>query len=57
VLARLPGIDDALATRIADVRAQVSGFSSVEDLGLTMDLDGALVEDLRDRVVFLPRVG
>jgi hypothetical protein len=55
VLARLPGVDDALATRIVEARAGIDGFTAVEDLGLALDLDGNLVEDLRDRVVFLPR--
>lgn len=54
-LERLPGVDDALATRIVEARAQVGGFSSVEDLGIALDLAGDVVEDLRDRVVFLPR--
>jgi DNA uptake protein ComE-like DNA-binding protein len=55
VLARLPGIDDALAAEIDRVRIAVDGFSSLEDLGMTLGLDGGLVEDLRGRVVFLPR--
>jgi DNA uptake protein ComE-like DNA-binding protein len=55
VLASLPGVDDALATRIVEARAQTHGFSSADDLGIALDLDGQLVEDLRNRVVFLPR--
>jgi DNA uptake protein ComE-like DNA-binding protein len=54
-LEKLPGIDDRLATRIAEVRAQIGGFSSLEDLGAALDLDGDLVEGLRERVVCLPR--
>lgn len=54
-LARLPGVDGALAQRIADVREHAGGFASLEDLGATLDLPGDLVEGLRDRVVFLPR--
>jgi hypothetical protein len=54
-LVRLPGIDDAMATRIVEARAATHGFSSVEDLGTVLNLDGNLVENLRDRVVFLPR--
>jgi DNA uptake protein ComE-like DNA-binding protein len=54
-LVTLPGIDDALATRIVEVRAQVNGFSSLADFGGVLDLDGDLVERLRDRTVFLPR--
>ena len=45
----------ATARRIIAVREQVDGFTSLEDLGMTMDLDGETVEDLRGRVVFLPR--
>ncbi len=51
----LPGIDEALATRIVEARAELNGFSSVHDLGGVLDLDGNAVERLRDRVVFLPR--
>jgi DNA uptake protein ComE-like DNA-binding protein len=54
-LEKLPGIDDQLATRIAEARAQIGGFSSLEDLGAALDLDGDLVEGLRDKVVCLPR--
>jgi DNA uptake protein ComE-like DNA-binding protein len=54
-IAALPGVDDALATRIVETRAEVGGFSSVEDLGIALDLAPETVEDLRDRVVFLPR--
>jgi DNA uptake protein ComE-like DNA-binding protein len=54
-LLELPGIDDALATRIVEIRSQINGFSSVHDLGSLLDLDGHAVERLRDRVVFLPR--
>lgn len=55
VLTKLPGIDDALATKIVEARAEAHGFSSVEDLGVALDLDGNLVEGLRDTAVFLPR--
>lgn len=54
-LATLPGIDEALATRIVELRAELNGFASVHDLGGLIDLDGNAVERLRDRVVFLPR--
>jgi hypothetical protein len=51
----LPGVDEALATRIVETRAEVGGFCSVEDLGIALDLAPEIVEDLRDRAVFLPR--
>jgi DNA uptake protein ComE-like DNA-binding protein len=54
-LSKLPGIDDALATDIAEKRAQIGGFSSLEDLGTTLDLQGDVVEGLRGLVVCLPR--
>jgi DNA uptake protein ComE-like DNA-binding protein len=54
-LEKLPGIDDQLATRIVEARAQVGGFSSLEDMGAALDLDGDVVEGLRDKVVCLPR--
>ena len=54
-LEKLPGIDDQLATRIVEARAQIGGFSSLEDLGSALDLDGDLVEKLRGKVVCLPR--
>jgi DNA uptake protein ComE-like DNA-binding protein len=54
-LLELPGVDDALATRIVELRAELNGFSSVHELGGLLDLDGHAVERLRDRVVFLPR--
>lgn len=55
VLTRLPGIDDRTATEIARAREELDGFSSLEDLGATLDLPADTVEDLRERVVFLPR--
>jgi DNA uptake protein ComE-like DNA-binding protein len=54
-LMTLPGVDAQLATQIVEARTEGGGFSSVEDLGMTLDLDGGLVEDLRDTVIFLPR--
>jgi DNA uptake protein ComE-like DNA-binding protein len=53
--ADLPGIDADTARRIVAVRDGVGGFSSLEDLGMTMDLPGDVVERLRGRVVCLPR--
>ncbi len=55
-LLKLPGVDGDLATRIIETREQVGGFSSLEDCGETLDIDGGTVDGLRGRVVFLPRV-
>ena len=54
-LADLPGIDAETARRIVAVREELGGFSTVADLGMTMDLPGDVVEALRGRAVFLPR--
>jgi DNA uptake protein ComE-like DNA-binding protein len=54
-IADLPHIDAATARQIVAVRGRIGGFSSLEDLGMTMDLPGDVVEGLRSRVVFLPR--
>jgi hypothetical protein len=54
-LLKLPGVDGDTATQIIETREKLGGFSSLEDLGETLDLDGHLVEGLRDFVVFLPR--
>ena len=54
-LLTLPGVDGDLATEIIETREKVGGFSSLEDCGAQLDLDGGVVEALRDKVVFLPR--
>jgi DNA uptake protein ComE-like DNA-binding protein len=54
-LLALPGINGDLATEICECREKLGGFSSLEDLGETLDMDGGVVEGLRDKVVFLPR--
>jgi DNA uptake protein ComE-like DNA-binding protein len=51
----LPGITGDLATQIIEGREKVGGFSSLEDCGMALDLDGGVVERLRGKVVFLPR--
>ncbi len=53
-LLTLPGVDDGLATQIVEAREKVHGFSSVEDMGVALDLDGNLVDGLREQTVFLP---
>lgn len=53
VLARLPGITPDLAGRIARTRQDVGGFSSAEDLCVTLDLPPALTDDLRGHTIFL----
>jgi hypothetical protein len=54
-LASLPGITQRLALHIVDVRERINGFSSLEDLGLMLELDPDQVEAVRGLVVLLPR--
>jgi hypothetical protein len=54
-LLKLPGVDGDVATEIIEAREKVNGFASLEDMGAALDLDGHLVEGLRNEVVFLPR--
>ena len=53
-LTRLPGVTESLATRIAETRAQTGGFSSIEELGLLLDLPPAAVDQMRDMALFTP---
>ena len=55
-LLKLPGISGEIATEIIETREKVGGFSSLEDMGETLELAGDVVEGLRGEVVFLPRV-
>jgi len=52
-LERLPGIGPELAARIVDLRG-ASGFRSLEDLDLALDLDEATLAQLRPVAVFIP---
>jgi DNA uptake protein ComE-like DNA-binding protein len=52
-LTRLPGISADLANRIVHERDQAGGFSSVEDLGVLLDLPPATVDQIRDTAIFL----
>jgi DNA uptake protein ComE-like DNA-binding protein len=54
-LLNLPGMDGDLATQIVEAREKVGGFSSLEDCGAALDIDGGIVDGLRGHVVFLPR--
>ncbi len=54
-LLTLPGVSEDIAGQIIETRRQTGGFSSLEDLGLALDLDGDVVEGLRGLTVFLPR--
>jgi Helix-hairpin-helix motif len=52
-LQRLPGVDGATARQIAAQRTQCGGFSSVEDLGMLLNLPPDQVGNMRDAAVFI----
>jgi 4-amino-4-deoxy-L-arabinose transferase-like glycosyltransferase len=54
-LALLPGIGEKLARRVVEVREEIDGFSSLEDLGLVLSLPAATIDRIRERAVVLPR--
>lgn len=54
VLIGLPGIDPEVVDRIIDLRSAGSGFRSLEDLDLALDLPADQLQALRDRGVFIP---
>jgi competence ComEA-like helix-hairpin-helix protein len=56
-IATLTGVDIAVAEQIVAMREELGGFSSVEDLGSTLDLAGDVVERLRERALLVPRPG
>ncbi len=54
VVAKLPHFTSELAERVVAVREQIGGFESLADFGLVMKLPAPVLDDLSDRVVFLP---
>jgi hypothetical protein len=53
VLARVPGVDEAMAHRIGAVREDVGGFTSVEDLSVTLGIPPHALDEAADRLVFV----
>lgn len=56
-IATLTGVEQRVAEEIVAAREQLGGFSSVEDLGLRLDLPGDVVERLREHALLVPRAG
>ena len=54
-IATLTGVNERVAQEIVATREQLGGFSSVEDLGLRLDLPGNVVEQLREHALLVPR--
>jgi Helix-hairpin-helix motif len=54
-VARIPGVDEALARRICATRDELDGFSSAAELSTTLDLRANVCDDIAEHAVFLPR--
>lgn len=54
VLASLPGMTPDLVYRVAGVRAECGGFSSVEEMSALAQLPPALTKQLGEYAIFLP---
>ena len=52
-LAQLPGVDRSMAERIADVRDGIGGFSSVEDLSVTLGIHPHALDQAAGRMIFI----
>lgn len=53
VLVTLPGIDHGVAGRIVATRSELDGFTSVEELSVTLDLHPTQLDAIADRLLFL----
>jgi helix-hairpin-helix protein len=53
-LRALPGITDDAVQQIVKERAELGGFSSVEDLGAALSLPPGMVDRMREMAVFIP---
>lgn len=54
-IARVLGLPDAVAAKIAQARAVNGGFVSAADLSVTMDLPPRQLDAVAERLIFLPR--
>jgi DNA uptake protein ComE-like DNA-binding protein len=53
VLADLPGVDPATAERIVATRGEIGGFTSTDEMSVTLDLPPAQLDGIADRLLFL----
>jgi DNA uptake protein ComE-like DNA-binding protein len=53
VLVTLQGIDQGIADRIASYRHELGGFTSLDELSVTLDLHPAQFDAIADRLLFL----
>ncbi|MFC4529976.1 ComEA family DNA-binding protein [Sphaerisporangium dianthi] len=54
VIAGLPGMTPELAARVVEVRANVGGFVSAEDMSIAVDLPPRLTSELVEMTIYLP---
>ena len=54
-LAQLPGFTVELGRRVVEVREKIDGFDNVDDFANILDLPPRLVDQIRDRLLCLPR--
>jgi len=52
-LVQLPGIDRSIAERITDVRDGIGGFSSIDDLSVTLGLHPHTLDQAAGRMIFI----
>jgi DNA uptake protein ComE-like DNA-binding protein len=53
VLGKILCVDDATAQRIVATRSELGGFTSLDELSVTMDLHPAQLDSVADRLLFL----
>ena len=53
VLCELPGIDRGIADRIVSTRSELGGFTSLDEMSVTLDLPPAKLDAISDRLLFL----
>jgi hypothetical protein len=53
VLCELPGIDRRIAERIVTTRSELGGFTSLDEMSVTLDLPPAQLDVISDRLLFL----
>jgi DNA uptake protein ComE-like DNA-binding protein len=52
LIEQLPGVDGELALRISDVRSDVGGFDSIDDMEILLNLPPGILPDVRGRLIF-----
>ena len=53
ILSQVPGFDEAMALRIGTVREDIGGFTSIEDLSVTLGIPPQALDEAADHLVFV----